>query len=62
MREHEFNLVSVPVTPESLPEYDCVLVATNHDVFDYPMIQQYAQLIVDSRGVYQDHAENVVNA
>jgi UDP-N-acetyl-D-glucosamine dehydrogenase len=52
----------VPVTPETPPGYDGILVATNHDVFDYSMIQQHAKLIVDSRGVYQDHAENMVKA
>ena len=62
MREHHFDLTSVPVTPNTLQEYDCILVATNHDIFDYSMIQQHAQLIVDSRGVYQEHAENVVKA
>jgi len=62
MREYQFDLYSVPVTSESLAEYDCVLVATDHDVFDYKAIQQHAKLIVDTRGVYQDHADNVVKA
>jgi len=39
-----------------------VLVATNHDVFDYDMIQKHARLIVDTRGVYLGAAENVVKA
>lgn len=62
MREHHFDLSSVPATPESLPEYDCILLATNHDVFDYAMIQQHAQLIVDTRGVYRNAFSNVIKA
>ncbi|MDH5184471.1 MAG: nucleotide sugar dehydrogenase [Gammaproteobacteria bacterium] len=62
MRKYHFALASVQQKPESLAEYDCVIVATNHDAFDYPMILQHAKLIVDSRGVYLEHAENVVKA
>lgn len=62
MREYYFDLSSVPVNAETLPNYDCVLVATNHDVFDYNMIQQHAKLIVDTRGVYQDSRNCVVKA
>lgn len=62
MRKYRFDLDSVPVTPETLPDYDCVLLATNHDAFDYAMIQKHARLIVDTRGVYLDPAGNVVKA
>ncbi|MCE2782576.1 nucleotide sugar dehydrogenase, partial [Limnohabitans sp.] len=62
MREHHFDLSSVTLTPESIASYDAVLLATNHDVFDYDMIQQHARLIVDTRGVYLKPAANVVKA
>ena len=62
MRGHHFDLTSIPITSEVLAEYDCVLLATDHDAFDYSMIKQYANLIVDSRGVYQCYAKNVVRA
>jgi UDP-N-acetyl-D-glucosamine dehydrogenase len=62
MREHSFDLRSVPLTPQSIAAYDLVLLATNHDKFDYPMIQKHARLIVDTRGVYLKPAENVVKA
>lgn len=62
MREHYFDLTSVPTTPETLAYYDCILVATNHDSFDYSMIYQYANLIVDTRGVYQDSTEKLIKA
>lgn len=62
MREHHFDLSSVDLMPDSIASYDAVLLATNHDVFDYDMIQQHARLIVDTRGVYLKPLANVVKA
>ena len=39
-----------------------VLLATSHRAFDYALIQQHAQLIVDTRGVYLERLPNVVKA
>ncbi len=62
MREHRFDLKSVPLTPASVASYDALLLATNHDAFDYAMLAKHARLIVDTRGVYLDPAPNVVKA
>ena len=62
MREHHFDLTSVALSAESVASYDCVLLATDHDKFDYAMLLQHAQLLVDSRGKYQQGAANVVKA
>lgn len=62
MREHRFELSSVPLTPSSLASYDVVLLATSHSAFDYDLVRQYANLIVDTRGVYPDRLPNVVQA
>ena len=62
MRQHHFDLASVVITRENLEQYDCVLVATDHDDFDYELIRQHAQLIIDSRGVYENQYPNLVKA
>jgi UDP-N-acetyl-D-glucosamine dehydrogenase len=62
MREHHFDLSSVCLNAETLAEYDCVLIATNHDAFDYDLIRTHSRLIVDTRGVYRGAFENVVKA
>lgn len=62
MRKYHFELKSVPASAENLPKYDLVLLATNHDAFDYEMIRQRARIIVDTRGVYRDAHENIVRA
>ncbi|UCG41805.1 MAG: nucleotide sugar dehydrogenase [candidate division WOR-3 bacterium] len=62
MREHHFDLKSVPLTAASLARFDCVLVATDHKAFDYDLIKRHSRLIVDARGVYKEPAENIVKA
>ena len=62
MRKHRFDLASVPLTAERVGGYDLVLIATNHDAFDYELIRKNAKLVVDTRGVYLDPADNVIRA
>jgi UDP-N-acetyl-D-glucosamine dehydrogenase len=62
MREHYFDLKSVELTSESLAAFDCVVIGTNHDLFDYALIKEHAKLIIDTRGVYLELAPNVVKA
>lgn len=62
MREHHFDLSSVSLTAETLKEYDCVLIATNHTSFDYDLIRAHSKLIVDTRGVYRQQFDTLVRA
>jgi UDP-N-acetyl-D-glucosamine dehydrogenase len=62
MREHHFELSSMALTAESVASYDVIVLATNHDAFDYDFIRQHARLIVDTRGVYLERLPNVVRA
>jgi len=62
MREHHFELSSVPLSRETISTYDCVLLATDHDKFDYDLIKERAKLIVDSRGRYLTSADHIVKA
>ena len=49
-RNYQFDLQSVPLTAESIASYDALVLATDHEKFDYALLQQHAQLIVDTRG------------
>ena len=62
MRKHHFDLKSVEIAADMLGNYDFVLLATNHDAFDYDLIKKHAKLIIDTRGVYLSPSENVVKA
>ncbi len=46
-RHYELNMTSVPL--DTVREYDCVLIATDHSDYDYAHIAQEAQLLVDTR-------------
>jgi UDP-N-acetyl-D-glucosamine dehydrogenase len=56
---------SVPLTPETLAAYDCVLVATNHADYNWQMVADHSKLIVDTRNALKGLArkrDNVVSA
>jgi len=61
-RDYHFDLQSVALTPQHIANYDCVVLATDHDGFDYCLLLQYAQLIVDTRGRWGAHSAKVVSA
>lgn len=54
-REHpEFTgRHSVPLNPGAVESYDAALVSTDHDSIDWPALARHAQLIVDTRNVFQ---------
>ena len=62
MRGHRFDLASTLLDAKSLAGFDCVLLATDHDGFDYALIRQHAKLLVDTRGRYREPAANLVKA
>lgn len=62
MRDHHFDLSSINPTPQNISSYDVLLLATDHNKFDYPMFQRHARLIIDTRGVYLEPADNIVKA
>ena len=52
MKNHHFDLNSVELSKKSLSSYDAVVLATDHDSFDYDLIEKYSKLIIDSRGKF----------
>lgn len=62
MRKHSLDLKSVPLTERKLREYDCVVIATDHDYMDYELIGRASRLVVDARGRFGYQHPNVVMA
>ena len=62
MRRYRFELSSIELSPTTLAQYDCVVLSTDHDTFDYALIEDYAELIVDTRGRYRTPSGKVVKA
>jgi UDP-N-acetyl-D-glucosamine dehydrogenase len=62
MREHHFDLQSETLTADVISGYDAVIIATDHDKFDYELIARHAKLIVDSRGKYRAPQPHIIKA
>lgn len=63
LRHHaHFDLASTVLTPKAIASFDCILLATDHDSFDYEMIAANGRIIVDTRGRYVVPAGNLVKA
>ena len=61
-RDYHFDQSSVDVTEEKIKEFDLIILATDHDIFDYNIIKKFAKLIIDTRGVYRQEYRNVIKA
>jgi UDP-N-acetyl-D-glucosamine dehydrogenase len=53
------TITSVPLTVDALTAADCVVILTDHRVFDYAQVVQHASLIVDSRNAIKTPAAHV---
>jgi UDP-N-acetyl-D-glucosamine dehydrogenase len=56
-RHYDFDLESVPLTPEVLRGSDAVLIVTDHSSVDYTAVVRHAALVVDSRNATRDIRE-----
>jgi UDP-N-acetyl-D-glucosamine dehydrogenase len=56
-RKYALNMTSTPL--DRIPEFDCVVIATDHSNYDYPSIVEQAQLVVDTRNA--THGLNASN-
>jgi len=59
-RDYKFDLESVTLSAENIAGYDCVVLATDHDGFDYDALAENGLLVIDTRGRIQ--GANVINA
>ena len=63
MRDHRhFDLASVTLDADTLASSDVVLLATDHDGFNYDLIANKSLLIVDTRGRYRTPRPNIIKA
>jgi UDP-N-acetyl-D-glucosamine dehydrogenase len=62
MRHHQFDLHSLQLSEETLRQHDCVVIATDHDLFDYELIFKESALVVDTRGRAKQKNERIFPA
>ena len=53
---HGEKLTSVILDPELLQSMDCIVILTDHSVFDYEMIASHSPLVVDCRNALKNFA------
>lgn len=58
----DLNLKSVPLNEKMLKEFDAVIIATDHSIYDYNWIARNASLIIDTRNAIKKKKKNVVKA
>jgi len=54
MREYDLRMTSKKLSPQMLAGYDAVLISTDHSSYDYQMIVDSAQLVLDTRNACKD--------
>lgn len=54
MRDHKFDLSSVALDAASVASFDAILLLTDHSDFDYELIRDNAQILIDTRGKYRE--------
>jgi UDP-N-acetyl-D-glucosamine dehydrogenase len=62
MRKYKFDLKSIDLTEESIAQFDCLVLVTDHGSFDYELIGTYAHLLVDARGRYRAVNDKIIQA
>ena len=58
-RKFKYDLKGIELTKENLIIADAVILAADHDVFDYELIKRYSKLIIDTRGRFTP-ADNII--
>jgi UDP-N-acetyl-D-glucosamine dehydrogenase len=62
MKRYSFELHSKELSAELLREFDCVVVGTDHDLFDYDTVFRESRLVVDTRGRAKESNARVFRA
>jgi len=61
MRQYNLSMQSVDYHADAIKQYDCIVIATDHDDVDYSLLGK-ASLVIDSRGVVRSDEDNVIRA
>ena len=49
LKYEHFNMSSIPMNESNLLEYDCVVIATNHNNYDWNWVVKHSKCILDTR-------------
>lgn len=54
MRHYDLRMYSVPLTEKNLKRFDCVVISTDHSLYDYNFIAKHSNLIIDTRNAMKN--------
>lgn len=54
-RKYQYDMESVELTEENLQSFDLIVLSTDHDDYDYQLINNNAKLILDTRNAFEKH-------
>jgi len=60
-KDCDFEMSSVALCKENLVDYDLIILLTDHDVFDYDLIENNSKFIIDTRGRFKI-SKNIIRA
>ena len=62
MRRYQFSMDSIEINESVLKDFDALVLATDHDQFDYELIERSGKIIIDTRGRYRESSPHIVRA
>ena len=60
-RNYDLLIKKTNLNKKNLIKFDCVVLLTDHDLFDYDLIKQNSKLIIDTRGKFTP-SSNIIRA
>ena len=60
-RKYDYILKYTSITKKTLKTFDCIVLVTDHDQYEYDLIKDNSKLIIDTRGKFYP-SDNIVRA
>jgi len=61
-RKYQFKMIAKPLNKNTLNSVDIVLLAADHDDFDFDLIEKESPIIIDTRGKFSNSIKKVIKA
>ena len=59
--DYKIKLKSSEINVNNIKSQDCIILITDHDIYEYKLISKHSKLIVDTRGRFSK-SENIIKA
>ena len=59
LRKYKFKKKSIKLSPKVIRKYDAVILVTDHDKFNYKLLEKESKLIIDTRHIFNKKNKNV---